>query len=70
VLEKSLKLLFRTADVTQVRAYVQKQMSKMMDGKVGLHDFIFAKEYRGIAGYKPGACVPALEIARYATKVK
>jgi len=35
-----------------------------MEGSVSLQDFIFAKEYRGMAGYKPGACVPALEIAR------
>ncbi len=26
---------------------------------------IFAKEYRDMAGYKPGATFPALEIAKY-----
>jgi DNA polymerase zeta len=35
-----------------------------MEGSVSLQDFVFAKEYRGMPGYKPGACVPALEIAK------
>lgn len=37
----------------------------MLSGHVGLQDFIFAKEYKGMMGYKPGACVPALEVARW-----
>ena len=29
-----------------------------------MQDLIFAKEYRGARGYRPGACVPALQLAR------
>ena len=58
-------MLFRTANISDVKAYVQNQLKKVLDDKVGFQDFIFAKEYRGMSGYKPGACVPALEIARY-----
>lgn len=35
-----------------------------MEGKVSMQDCVFAKEYRGMKGYKPGACVPGLEIAK------
>jgi DNA polymerase zeta len=36
----------------------------MMEGRFNMQDCIFAKEFRGMAGYRPGACVPALEIAK------
>ena len=29
-----------------------------------LQTLIFAKEFRGLHGYRPGACVPALELTR------
>ncbi|KAK7493090.1 hypothetical protein BaRGS_00015611 [Batillaria attramentaria] len=64
VLEKCIKMLFTMRDVSLVRAYLQRQFTKMLSGRVGLQDYIFAKEYRGMMGYKPGACVPALEIAK------
>ncbi|XP_035205983.1 uncharacterized protein LOC118181018 isoform X2 [Stegodyphus dumicola] len=64
ILEKSLKILFETYDVDLVKKYVQKQFSKLLNGQASLIDCIFAKEYRGISGYRPGACVPALEIAK------
>ena len=61
--------MFTTHDISRVKQYVQHQCIKLMEGKVGLQDCIFAKEYRGRAGYKPGACVPALEIARFVAHV-
>ncbi|XP_022248567.1 DNA polymerase zeta catalytic subunit-like isoform X1 [Limulus polyphemus] len=64
VLEKSLKILFTTYDVTAVKLYVQKQFQKLISGRASIQDCIFAKEYRGLRGYRPGARVPALEIAR------
>ncbi|CAL1531888.1 unnamed protein product [Lymnaea stagnalis] len=64
ILERSIKVLFSTHDLSRVRAYVTRQLHKLLEGKVGLLDLIFAKEFRGTMGYKPGACVPALEIAR------
>jgi len=65
ILERSIKLLFTTRDVSQVKLFVQRQCTKLMMGSAGIQDFIFAKEYRGASGYQPGACVPALEIARF-----
>ena len=64
VLERCIKILFTMRDVSQVRSYLQRQFTKMLSGRVGLQDYIFAKEFRGMMGYKAGACVPALEIAR------
>ncbi|KAM7307956.1 DDB1 and CUL4-associated factor 4 [Ixodes scapularis] len=64
LLEKSLRLLFAAGEVAPVKNYLKLQFSKMLSEQVNLQDFIFAKEFRGLSGYKPGACVPALEIAR------
>ncbi|XP_052808091.1 uncharacterized protein LOC128236972 isoform X1 [Mya arenaria] len=64
ILERSIKVLFTQRDVSEVKAYVLQQCQRVMEGNVSLKDFIFAKEYRGMSGYKPGACVPALEIAK------
>ena len=44
--ERALKILFRTADLSQVKAYFQKQCMKIMKGKVSIQDFCFAKEVR------------------------
>ncbi|XP_071115137.1 uncharacterized protein [Haliotis cracherodii] len=64
ILERCIKLLFTTRDVSQVKAFVQRQCQKLMEGKVSIQDCIFAKEFRGMMGYKPSACVPGLEIAK------
>lgn len=64
MLEKTLRTLFETRDVSAVKRYVCRQFGKICGGKANLQDFTFAKEFRGTAGYKPGACVPALELAR------
>ena len=63
-MEKSLRLLFEKKDVSLVKAYVQKQFMKIIEGNVTLKDYTFAKEYRGMRSYKPGACVPALMLTR------
>ncbi|XP_023368247.1 DNA polymerase zeta catalytic subunit [Otolemur garnettii] len=64
ILERSLKLLFETRDISLIKQYVQRQCMKLLEGKASIQDFIFAKEYRGSFCYKPGACVPALELTR------
>jgi hypothetical protein len=64
ILEKSLRLVFETKDVSLVKKYVCRQFGKLLQGRVNIQDLIFAREYRGIKGYKPGACVPALELTR------
>lgn len=64
ILERSLKLLFETRDISLIKQYVQRQCLKLLEGKASIQDFIFAKEYRGLHSYRPGACVPALELTR------
>lgn len=44
--EMALKILFRTADLSQVKNYFQQQCTKIMKGKVSIQDFCFAKEVR------------------------
>ena len=44
--EKALKLLFRTADLSQVKSYFQKQCTKIMTGRVSIQDFCFAREVK------------------------
>lgn len=44
--EKALKLLFETADLSQVKAYFQSQCDKIMRGQVSVQDFCFAREVR------------------------
>ncbi|XP_028970573.2 DNA polymerase zeta catalytic subunit isoform X2 [Esox lucius] len=64
ILERSIKLLFETRDVSQVKQYVQRQCVKVLEAKASMQDLTFAKEYRGSSTYRPGACVPALELTR------
>ncbi|XP_060525444.1 DNA polymerase zeta catalytic subunit isoform X2 [Cylas formicarius] len=64
MLEKCLRLLFDIKDVSLIKQYVLRQFNKIQSGKTSIQDLTFAKEYRGASGYKPGACVPALELAR------
>ncbi|KAH6630128.1 hypothetical protein B0J18DRAFT_420267, partial [Chaetomium sp. MPI-SDFR-AT-0129] len=44
--EKALRLLFETADLSQVKEYFQSQCSKIMQGSVSIQDFVFAKEIK------------------------
>lgn len=65
MLEKCLKILFDTKDVSLVKDYVTRQFIKIISGRISIQDLTFAREYRGAAGYRPGACVPALELIKY-----
>ncbi|KAF4446334.1 DNA polymerase zeta subunit [Fusarium austroafricanum] len=44
--EKALRLLFETADLSQVKEYFQRQCQKIMRNNVSVQDFCFAKEVR------------------------
>ncbi|KAF2460555.1 hypothetical protein BDY21DRAFT_280750 [Lineolata rhizophorae] len=44
--EKALKILFRTADLSQVKEYFQRQCMKIMTGRISIQDFLFAREVR------------------------
>ncbi|XP_056619644.1 DNA polymerase zeta catalytic subunit [Triplophysa dalaica] len=64
ILERSLKQLFESRDISVVKQYVQRQCVKVLEAKASMQDLTFAKEYRGSGSYRPGACVPALELTR------
>ncbi|KAI1667602.1 DNA polymerase [Pyrenophora tritici-repentis] len=60
--EKALKILFRTADLSQVKRYFQEQCFKIMEGRISIQDFLFAKEvklgtYSGRGPPPPGALI-------------
>ncbi|KAK3311463.1 uncharacterized protein B0T15DRAFT_387080 [Chaetomium strumarium] len=44
--EKALRILFETADLSQVKAYFQSQCAKILRGSVSISDFVFAKEVK------------------------
>jgi DNA polymerase zeta len=44
--EKALKMLFRTSDLSQVKKYFQQQCTKIMEGRISIQDFLFAKEVK------------------------
>ncbi|KAJ5692368.1 hypothetical protein N7462_001791 [Penicillium macrosclerotiorum] len=56
--EKALKILFRTADLSQVKSYFQRQCSKIMQGRVSVQDFCFAREVR-LGTYSERGTLPA-----------
>lgn len=45
--------------------FVQRQFRKIMQNRASVQDLTFAKEFRGIEGYRKSAVVPALEITKY-----
>ena len=47
---------------------VQAQFRKILAGTAPLRDLTFAKEFRGLGGYRPGAAVPSLELTRRAVR--
>jgi DNA polymerase zeta len=57
-LEFTLKILFRTRDLSQVKAYLYEQWSKILSANVNLKDFIIAKEVR-IGTYASDSSMPA-----------
>lgn len=64
MLEKVLRIIFETKDMSLVKQYVNRQFRKIIGGKVNIQDLTFGREFRGMSGYKPTACVPALALTR------
>ncbi|KAM3163741.1 DNA polymerase [Lachancea thermotolerans] len=64
IVEKSLRILFDSKDLSAVKSYVQDQFRKIMKGQVSVQDFCFAREVK-LGSYKsektapPGAVVAA-----------
>lgn len=46
VLKSALEILFSSQDISEVKAYCQRQWRKIYEGKVSIQDFIIAKEVR------------------------
>ncbi|KAM7201381.1 hypothetical protein V8F20_004845 [Naviculisporaceae sp. PSN 640] len=66
--EKALRILFETADLSQVKEYFQKQCTKIMKGQVSIQDFCFAREvklgtYSDKGPLPPGAQISARKMA-------
>ncbi|KIX97429.1 uncharacterized protein Z520_06881 [Fonsecaea multimorphosa CBS 102226] len=62
--ETALKLLFRTSDLSQVKAFFQSQCAKIMQGRISIQDFCFAREvklgtYSDKGPPPPGALISA-----------
>ena len=58
-MDKSLRLLFETKDLSQIKEYLYRQWNKLIQGDVDFKDFIFAKEikYGMYRSPPPGALV-------------
>ncbi|KAJ3332294.1 DNA polymerase zeta [Blyttiomyces sp. JEL0837] len=59
IMEQSLKILFRTQDMSQLKAYLYDQWAKILTDRVSYQDFLIATEVR-MSDYKvlpPGAVV-------------
>ena len=51
ILAKSLEMLFRTRDLSRVKAYLEDTWRRMEEGEgLNLADFVFAREFRGRNG--------------------
>ncbi|KAJ3013423.1 DNA polymerase zeta [Thoreauomyces humboldtii] len=46
MMEDCLKTLFRTKDLSEVKAYVYRQFKKILENRISLQDFIIAKEVK------------------------
>jgi hypothetical protein len=46
MVEKGLRVFFARHDLSAVRVYLERQWTKILAGRVALHDFIFAKEVK------------------------
>jgi DNA polymerase zeta len=45
-MEKTLRLLFETQNLSEIKSYLQRQWTKILSERISLRDFIFAKEVR------------------------
>ncbi|KAJ7547009.1 hypothetical protein O6H91_08G065000 [Diphasiastrum complanatum] len=69
-MERSLRILFETSDLSQVRQYLERQLQKILQGRISLKDFIFAKEVRlGTYSTKASVLPPAAIVASKAMAV-
>lgn len=46
MVETTLKMLFRSQDLSEIKAYCQRSWEKILENKVSMQDLIFAREVR------------------------
>ena len=64
LLERSLRILFDSKDLSLVKGYLLKQWEKIFKNRINIQDFIFAKEVRlGTYSAKAAAVPPAAIVA-------
>ena len=64
LLERSLRILFETTDLSLVKKYLLKQWEKIYKSRVSIKDFVFAKEVRlGTYSAKASVVPPAAIVA-------
>jgi len=63
MLERSIKMLFRTQNLSEIKAYLQRQWRQILAGRVAIPDFIFAKEVRLGTYSAKGPLPPAAMVA-------
>ncbi|XP_024534003.1 DNA polymerase zeta catalytic subunit [Selaginella moellendorffii] len=69
-MEKSLRLLFETYDLSKVKQYLQRQWQKIFSGRTSIQDFVFSKEVRlGTYSTKSSVLPPAAIVASKAMAV-
>ncbi|KAK2640409.1 hypothetical protein Ddye_028204 [Dipteronia dyeriana] len=69
MLEKSLKLFFELQDIYEVKAYLQRQWTRILSGRISLQDFVFAKEVRlGSYSRRTSSLPPAAIVATKAMR--
>ncbi|XP_021281513.1 DNA polymerase zeta catalytic subunit isoform X2 [Herrania umbratica] len=68
-MEQSLRLFFEHQDIPKVKAYLHRQWTRILSGRVSLQDFVFAKEVRlGTYSTKVGSLPPAAIVATKAMR--
>ncbi|BBN02455.1 DNA polymerase zeta [Marchantia polymorpha subsp. ruderalis] len=68
--EHSLRILFESQDLSQVKQYLQRQWGKILSGRVSIQDFVFAKEVRlGTYSARSPVLPPAAIVASKAMAV-
>lgn len=69
ILEKSIRILFETSNLSEVKEYVEKQFIKIIRLDVSINDFCFAKEvklgtYKSDNSLPPGAIIASKNMSK------
>jgi hypothetical protein len=64
VMERCLKILFESKSILEIKPYLERIFYKVInENGENLHLYVFAKEYRGVLGYRPKTYIPSMEIS-------